>query len=518
MGGLRDRVFDWAHYGERPVLVQGDRVLDAPALARAVEAAVGGLVQLGVQPGDRVAWLGPTAVETIVGLLAVGKVGAIAVPLNPRHTHGELEHVIEDSEAALVVLDPALGERSLARGRCVSTSAVLGGTAIDSLDVARDDEDPALLIYTSGTTGRSKGAALPWRAVVSNMDALGRAWGLGPHDRCPLMLPLFHVHGLCIGVFAMLLAGVTIQLHGRFDCEALVEDIRAGATVWLAVPTMYTLLLDHLQGHPEDAAVLARARLFTSGSAPLAVRDFERFERATGHRILERYGMTETLITLTNPIHGDRLPGHVGDVVPGVHCRIVDDAGAPVPDGEPGELQIRGDALMLGYWRNPSATAASMTDGWFRTGDVAQRGNRGAIRIVGRTSTDIIKSGGFKVSALEIEDALRDVASVVDVAVLGVDDAKWGERIAAVLVLAGTPPLDVAIAELEAHCRGRLADYKQPRMWLVVDALPRNAMGKLGKPQLRQQLAALAPFVSLDHRAASGQAPAGPASSGRPPA
>lgn len=509
----RDRLLDLSRYGARPVLVERDRTLDATAVQREVTRAAAVLVQRGVMPGDRVAWLGPTATQTVVGLLAIAKAGAVAVPLSPRHTPAELAHVIDASEARLVVVDEAVGARAIAGA--VSAADIFGATGEHIVDVPRDDAAPALLIYTSGTTGKSKGAALPWRAVVGNMTALGAAWGLGPDDACALMLPLFHVHGLCIGVVAMLLAGVTVHLHAKLDCDALVADVRDGVTVWLGVPTMYALLLDHLERHPDDAGVLARARLFTSGSAPLPVRDLERFERATGHRILERYGMTETLITLTNPLVGERVPGHVGHPVPGVTCRIVDEAGDPVADGEPGELHVRGDSLMLGYWRNPEATAAASVDGWFRTGDVAQRGPGGSIRIVGRTSTDIIKSGGFKISALEIEEVLRRVASITDVAVLGIEDPTWGERVAAVVVISDRSEIDDVVATSSAACADALADYKRPRLWLVVDALPRNAMGKLSKPALRDrirdELAAHGPFVARDLRAAH-------ASSGRPPA
>jgi acyl-CoA synthetase (AMP-forming)/AMP-acid ligase II len=303
------------------------------------------------------------------------------------------------------------------------------------------------------------------------------------------MLPLFHVHGLCIGVFAMLLARATIHVHAKFDPATLVADVRErGVTVFLGVPTMYVALLEHLGRHPQDAAVLGRARLFTAGSAALAPSTLAAFEGATGHRILERYGMTETLITLSNPLHGERRAGTVGTPVAGVEARIVGDDGELAAPGGPGELQIRGDSMMLGYWRNPEATAAALVHGWFRTGDVAVRDASGTIAILGRSSTDILKSGGFKISALEVEDALREHPQVADVAVLGLPDDRWGERVVAVLEAATSIGLAELVDALAQHARSRLADYKCPRQWVVVDALRRNQMGKLEKTRLRADI------------------------------
>jgi acyl-CoA synthetase (AMP-forming)/AMP-acid ligase II len=263
------------------------------------------------------------------------------------------------------------------------------------------------------------------------------------------------------------LHGTTIRLHPRFEPARIVADFAAhGATVFMGVPTMYVQLLEQLS--PDDARVLARARLFTAGSASLSPSVFARFEALTGHRILERYGMTETLITLSNPLVGERRPGTVGTPVAGVEIRIVD-----------GELQVRGDSLMRGYWND---RPADFVDGWFRTGDVALADPDGYVRIVGRLSTDIVKSGGFKLSTAEIEDVLREHPAVADVAVIGVADAKWGERVCAVIVPRGEPPTR---EQLAAHCRAALADYKTPRQLVLVDELPRNAMGKVEKTRLR---------------------------------
>lgn len=491
MGRLRDRCFDLGDDGARPVVVGEHGTLDAATLSDAIRRRAGALRAIGIREGDRVGWLGPTDPDTIIGILAIQFAGAIAVPLCPRHTHGELQHVVDDSDCAALVAHPTLLDRIVGLGRRAWSSSDLPIVAAPAPPCDVDDAAPALLVYTSGTTGRSKGVALPWRAVVANMTALGTAWGLGPTDRCALMLPLFHVHGLCIGVFAMLLARATIHVHAKFDAATLVADVRdRGVTVFLGVPTMYVALLEHLGRQPDDAALLGRARLFTAGSAALAPSTLVAFEAATGHRILERYGMTETLITLTNPLHGERRAGTVGMPVDGVEIRVVGDDGEPVAAGSPGELQVRGDSLMLGYWGNPAATASAFVDGWFRTGDVAVRDGDGRVSILGRSSTDIIKSGGFKISALEIEDALREHPQVADVAVLGVPDDRWGERVVAVVQAAAPIALVALVESLGQHARTRLADYKCPRQWVVVDALRRNQMGKLEKTRIRADVLA----------------------------
>jgi acyl-CoA synthetase (AMP-forming)/AMP-acid ligase II len=305
-----------------------------------------------------------------------------------------------------------------------------------------------------------------------------------------LALPLFHVHGLGIGVHGALLHGMAIELVPRFSAAAVIGAIEHGGTIFMGVPTMYRILLEHLDAHPDDAAILARARLFTAGSAALPVADFERFEALTGHRILERYGMSETLITLSNPAHGERRPGAVGLPVPGFEARIVDDHGQDCAAGVPGELWVRGIGLMREYWRQPEATQAAFRDGWFMTGDVATRDPDGYVRILGRRSVDIIKSGGFKISAREIEEVLAEHPAVADLAVVGLSDPRWGQKIAVVVVpVPGYPLADrqmhlTLFRDLVGLASARLADYKKPRVLAVVSDLPRNALGKIQKAQL----------------------------------
>jgi malonyl-CoA/methylmalonyl-CoA synthetase len=342
-----------------------------------------------------------------------------------------------------------------------------------------------MLIYTSGTTGKSKGVELSFRALVSNMAALTGAWGWTEADRLLLSLPLFHVHGLGIGIHGGLLSGVTVLLEPRFSPERVVEGFaRAGATVFMGVPTMYRMLLDHLEAHPDDAEPLRRGRLFTAGSAALPAADLRRFEALTGHRILERYGMSETLITLSNPLFGDRRAGSVGMPVPGCEVRIVGEDGAECAPGEAGELRVRGTSLMSGYWRNAAATASAFDGDWFCTGDVGHRDEDGYVHIVGRKSTDIIKSGGFKISAREIEEVLASHPAVVEVAVFGVADPRWGQAIAAAVVPGEATDPDRLETRLAEHVAGELADYKKPRHVFVIDALPRNALGKVQKKAL----------------------------------
>lgn len=451
--------------------------------ARAVAA---GLAHAGVRPGQRVASIAGTSLELLAVNLGCYYLGAIYVPINTRYRGTEVAHILADSAATAVFVDAAgaqvLAGCGIAVAHVYQVDAPPVGPDLPGRP-AIDDDATAMLIYTSGTTGKSKGVALPYRAIGANMTALTGAWGWTSADRLSLMLPLFHVHGLCIGVHGALLRRVDTILHTRFDPAELVADVRdRGATIFMGVPTMYAMLLEHLAAHPDDAHALRRARLFTAGSAPLAVAHFEAFHELTGHRILERYGMSETLITLSNPLEGERRPGSVGHPVLGCEIRIVSDEGMP---GDRGELQVRGDSLMTGYWADPDATAREYDGPWFKTGDVVERDLDGYLRILGRTSVDIIKSGGFKIAAREIEEALLEHPWVAEAAVFGVPDETWGQCIAAAVVLvAGVDPGDDLLAVFGPHVAGRLADYKRPRRVLAVPSLPRNALGKLQKHRL----------------------------------
>lgn len=482
-----------------------DRALTWAELEGAAAAWAARLAELGLRPGDRVALCAPSGLATVVAVVAHLRAGLVHVPINDRYRHAEIRHILEDSGAACLVAAPG--------GDAAATAEALGLPVVDLAEVpttaaaAAADAPrwpapaplpaaPALIIYTSGTTGRSKGVLTSHGALTANLGATTALWRWSPDDTLALALPLFHVHGLGLGVLGALLRQVRVLLLPRFSPAAVARAFaEGGATVFMGVPTMYRQLLDWLDAHPERAAALARGRLFTSGSAALPAADLEAFAARTGHRILERYGMTETGFVLSNPHDGPRRAGTVGQPVPGWATRIVDDAGAACPIGEAGELQVRGDGLMDGYWGLPDATAAATTpDGWFRTGDVVAVDADGYHRIVGRSSVDIIKSGGFKLSAREIEEVLATHPDVAEVAVVGAPDPTWGEAVAAAVVLRGRGERGAAevdegalLGELGAHVAAALADFKKPRRLAVVDALPRNALGKVQKHLVKRR-------------------------------
>jgi acyl-CoA synthetase (AMP-forming)/AMP-acid ligase II len=500
---------------EKPAIVFEGRTWTFADLDRLSAAYARGLSGKGIEPGDRVAVFAETDPEVVVALLGHYRLGAIHVPINTRYRGEEVTHILEDSGARAVLLrSGSSGARvleALAPARALAFRVWIGGDDPAALaeDVGFDrlvetaspgrkpaplpaDKDPAILLYTSGTTGKSKGVELSFRALVANTEAVTRLWRFSPEDRMALALPLFHVHGLGLGVHGALVNGMTMLLFERFDASRIVEAFeREGATLFQGVPTMYVKLLELLAQNPGAAEALARGRLFTSGSAALAADDFLRFEELTGHRILERYGMSETLFTLSNP-YGDRRPGTVGLPVPGCEIRIVDEAGHDVEADEPGEILARSNGMMTRYWRRPEETAASFREGWFVTGDVARRDRDGYVTIAGRKSVDFIKSGGFKISAREIEDVLRRHPLIKDVAVIGAPDRVWGQRIVAAVVLhpstAPTPSPDSLLEELSTFCAKSLADYKRPREVRVVEDLPRNALGKIQKHRLLDQI------------------------------
>ncbi|PRP94165.1 Long-chain-fatty-acid--CoA ligase [Enhygromyxa salina] len=498
---------------------EGRRLTWAELGARARSYATA-LSQAGVGKGDRVAVYVETCLELVVVLFGNYFVGAIHVPINTRYREHEVAHILRDSEPAAVVGDVAgaeVLERALALAGLARAPVRVGvgegaaGFRFAEEPLAGDpgefqrprDSDPALMIYTSGTTGPSKGVLLSHGRIIANMRALTGLWAWSPRDRLVLALPLFHVHGLCIGVHGAAIQGMTVLLERRFDVAAVVERFRdherGRASVFMGVPTMYAALVDYLEATPAAAAALACGRLFTSGSAALSAELWQRFVDLTGQRIVERYGMSETLITLSNPYVGLRQPGSVGQPVPGCDAAIIDEEGDELPPGEPGELIVVSNGIMDGYWNLPRQTAMSFVDDrdgrqWFRTGDVAYVGERGYFHLIGRKSVDIIKSGGFKISAREIEEVLASHPTVVEVAVVGVPDSRWGQKIVACVVpapgLAGLLDDPAQLLEtLVAHHRAMLAGFKQPRGLYLCDQLPRNALGKLQKHKLLDAIA-----------------------------
>jgi malonyl-CoA/methylmalonyl-CoA synthetase len=453
------------------------------------------LVALGVVPGDRVAAQVEKSPEALALYLASLRCGAVFLPLNPAYREGELGPMLQDSAPRVVVADPSGAARlaGLVRDAAVVTLARDGrGSLVDaSLGaglhpvLARAASDPAALLYTSGTTGRPKGAVLTHGNLLSNARVLVEAWGFTERDVLVHALPIFHVHGLFVACHTALLAGATMSWHGRFDAAAVLADL-ARATVLMGVPTFYTRLLEQ---PGLDREAVAGMRLFISGSAPLLAETHRAFEARTGHRILERYGMTEILMHCSNPLRGERRPGSVGPPLPGCEVRILDDQDRDLPVGATGQVAVRGPNVFAGYWNLPERTRAEHTaDGWFRTGDLGFLSPDGYLTLVGRAK-DVVITGGLNVYPIEVETVLDAVPGVLESAVIGLPDPDLGESVTAVVVRAPGPARPDEAA-LIAAAKTALAGFKVPRRVVFVDELPRNAMGKVQKAALRAQLAA----------------------------
>lgn len=484
---------------------------DEVSLSYAQLAAAADSLAARIAGAGRVAvWATPTA-QTVVAVVAALRAGVPAVPLNPKTGERELAHIIADSApttvlaAASDVLPPALA--ALER-LDVTTEGRAGGGAVTTDGRARtgavttgagpapagagfpepSPESPALVVYTSGTTGPPKGAVLPRRAIAASLDALEDAWRWTGDDVLVHALPLFHVHGLILGVLGPLRRGGSVRHLGRFSTEGVARELGSGGTMLFGVPTMYHRLADALADPSASdglAKALAGARLLVSGSAALPVHDHERIAAATGRRVIERYGMTETLMNTGVRADGEPRPGTVGAPLRGVELRLVEEDGSPLADpASIGEIQVRGPNLFTEYLNRPDATAAALTaDGWFRTGDMATLDPDGYVRIVGRKATDLIKSGGYKIGAGEIENALLDHPGVREAAVTGEPDPDLGERVVAWVVPAdpASPPTAAALAD---HVAAQLSPHKRPRTVRYLDALPRNDLGKIMKRSL----------------------------------
>jgi malonyl-CoA/methylmalonyl-CoA synthetase len=439
----------------------------------------------------RVAFLTPADFSYAAVQWGIWRAGGIAVPLATSHPPAEWEYVLRDSAAELVVVGvefaQALGpvvER--AGARVLSVGEALGGTAPRSLPELTPQRR-AMMVYTSGTTGRPKGVVSTHANLSAQVTSLIEAWGWQPDDRVLLVLPLHHLHGIVNVLTCALWAGATCEMLAAFDPEQVWNRLAARhVTVFMAVPTIYRKLIAAWEAAPDELRRVWSAgskglRLMVSGSAALPIQTLERWRDISGHTLLERYGMTELGMVLSNPLHGERRPGFVGVPLPGVEVRLVDEAGEAVPPGTPGEIEVRGGGVFLQYWRHPEATREAFREGWFRTGDMAVLEN-GAYRILGRTSVDIIKTGGYKVSALEIEEVLRTHPDVAECAVVGLDDPEWGQRVAVAVELREGRSL--GLEALKRWAKKRLAPYKIPRALRVVSGLPRNAMGKVTKADL----------------------------------
>jgi malonyl-CoA/methylmalonyl-CoA synthetase len=435
---------------------------------------------------ERVAVWAESTLETCVAAVGALEAGVPFSPVNPKSGERELEHILSDSAPELVLA--AEGTRLPAAFDGVRRVDVDPGARGDASAAGPepDPEAPAVIVYTSGTTGPPKGAVLPRRAIASNLDALADAWEWTGDDVLAHALPLFHVHGLILGVIGPLRLGGTVHHLGRFDSKAMAAELGGAATMMFGVPTMYHRLAADAEADAEIAGGLGGARVLISGSAALPAADHARIEKLCGQRIVERYGMSETLMNTAVRVDGERRPGTVGVPLPGVDLRLVDDDGGPIDardDETVGEIQVRGPNLFLEYLNRPDATAEVMRDGWFATGDMATRAEDGYIRIVGRRATDLIKSGGYKIGAGEIEGALMEHPGVAEVAVTGEPDDDLGERIVAWVVPSdGEKPGEEELAD---HVARLLTPHKRPRVVRYLDELPRNAMGKVVKKELR---------------------------------
>ena len=463
---------------DREALRIGSEAISYAELA----SAAGGVAQA-IGDAHRVAIVASPTIETVVGIVGAIAAGVSVVPISPSAAPGEIEHIVTDSKPDAVL---ATTEDLPAALRRIPVAPVGGRGRFAYREVAADDsERTVFILYSSGTTGAPKGAQIPQRAIISNLDALARAWDWSADDRVAHALPLFHVHGLIIGMLGALRLGGHVEHLGRFNAESAGRAIAEGVSVLFGVPTMYHRIADACESHPELASSFERARLLVSGSAPLPAYEHRRIEELTGQCIVERYGMTETLINTSIRARGERRPGYVGVPVDDVELCLVDDEGnrMNVADDETiGEIVVRGANLFTGYLNREDATADAMRGDWFLTGDMATRSADGYIRIVGRRSTDIIKSGGFKIGAGEIEGALLEHPAVAEVAVRGESDRDLGERVVAWVVV--RPEMTVSAAELASHASTLLSVHKRPREIHFVDSLPRNAMGKIVKKQL----------------------------------
>lgn len=442
----------------------------------------------------RIAFAAPAGPEYAIIQWGIWRAGGIALPLNTSATLPEMAHCVDAASVSHIIVVGSTVEKikPLCEGRDLSLIAfeVIAWTGDASLPELAPSRR-AMIIFTSGTTSKPKGVVTTHGNVQAQVEMLVDFWQWQPDDVIPLFLPMHHVHGIINVMTCGLYAGARIEsFSSGFVMDEVLERVKAGAyTLFMAVPTIYVKIIGAMEAmsEAERAAVAAgfkAMRLMISGSAALPVKIHETWAHLTGQVLLERYGMTEIGMALSNPVDGERRPGAVGVALPGVDIQLVAESGAVVAEEDvPGEIWVRGEAVFLEYWDNPQATAESFKDGWFITGDMGIL-ERGYIRIMGRLSVDIIKSGGYKLSALEIENTLLGHGAIAECAVVGLDDDTWGEIVGVAVVVATSASL--SLEDLQAWARGEMSSYKIPRRLLLVDHLPRNAMGKVTKLDVKR--------------------------------
>ena len=438
----------------------------------------------------RIAFMVEPGFEYVATQWGIWRSGGIAVPLCTAHPLPALQYTLEDSQAEVVLADDKYFE--MLRPLCQSLHLPFfqldqlsdASTSLPSISVERR----AMILYTSGTTSKPKGVVSTHRNIESQITTLVEAWQWQPDDHILNILPLHHVHGIINILSCALWSGACCEFLPKFDAAMVWNLFQKGQiNVFMAVPTIYYKLIDYWEKAEKTeqkamSAALRPFRLMVSGSAALPVSTLEKWKAISGHTLLERYGMTEIGMALSNPYNGERKPGHVGLPLPGVEMRLVDSDNQPVKKGDPGEIQIKGPSVFREYWNKPKATQEAFVDGWFKTGDIAQL-NEGSYKILGRNSVDIIKSGGYKISALEIEEILRTHPYIKECAIVGLPDPEWGELIAACLVKKDKNP---DIEAINSWLRERLPGYKLPRKFLIRDDLPRNTLGKVTKNELKK--------------------------------
>jgi len=454
------------------------------------------IVELGVKPGERVAVQVDKSAEALMLYLACLRTGAVYLPLNSGYTRSELEYFIQDARPRLFIVAPqgegALRDLADATGTTLLTLGDDGvtGSLLENIahqpdhfeTVIRQRDDLAAILYTSGTTGRPKGAMLSHGNLFSNAEALARTWRFTPDDVLLHALPIYHTHGLFVATNVSLVVGASMHLLPKFDVDEVFHAL-PHATVMMGVPTFYTRMLADPRLSRDTAAGM---RLFISGSAPLLAQTHQQWEERTGHRILERYGMTETNMNTSNPYAGERRPGTVGPPLPGVEIRVVEpDTGEALPRGAIGMIEVRGPNVFQGYWAKPEQTASEFReDGYFITGDLGQMDADDYVEIVGR-GKDLVISGGLNIYPKEIEQFLDTIDGVVESAIIGLPHPDLGEAVTAVVV-AARPPSTSFEQDILAALRTRLAGFKLPKHILFADDLPRNTMGKVQKNVLRE--------------------------------
>lgn len=483
---------------DRVALVDGESSWSCRELNARIDRCAAGLLNgKNDLHEERIAVFTPAGLDYVTALHGVWRAGGTAVPLNVGATAPELEYYFRKAGVTRVIAS---------RQQLIDTGPVCRRPGMEALEVydllgagrqkhplpAVERSRPAMIVFTSGTTSKPKGAVISHKAIHTQVITLINAWRWTRNDSIPLFLPLHHLHGIINVLSCALWCGATVHASPKLDVAQLCEQAGSGAfSVFMAVPTVYVKLIEHIESlaAAQSKAVcrgFGRMRLNVSGSAACPVRVFERWKQLTGQTLLERYGATETGMTISNPYDGERRAGFVGQVLPGVTAQLFDESHRPVRnDATPGEIRIRSDGVFEGYWDDERASRASFHDGWFRTGDIAVVED-GYYRILGRSSIDIIKSGGYKLSALEIEGVLLEHEAIREAAVIGLPDDTWGEIVAAAVTLRDGPSLD--LAGLKEWCAGRMSAYKVPRRLKVLDALPRNAMGKVIKTALRDLL------------------------------